>query len=411
MNMKLNDILLSEKRAGGDNNPKVSAYEQLKQYKDDPNIFISFTAVDKIGVNPNSKFNTPLGVYTYPLSAIWSEFDHEQGKIRVPFAGNQPNIYVVKAVVPPQSVADYDESSMERDVRRAGGITYRDLTDDPAYADDEERLTSWIDRGLEQGKASANSSHPFVIMWNTTRLLAKLYGAKDMVKWNYLLRRLGYTGFLDVGKGFIHPGEPKQCVFLTGTAFKPVDKIRNVDALPMNSRRAERLANYVGELVMDGKPVPERLMRLVLTNSTAYNRVAYYYSVRAALPVPDEIVHRILDENSFELVNNLFFQWSSRKRIPYTPMMVKYLDKHPMVVDQMVKVMTQRGMEYPPEITSEIMKEPYLMARTGLLCAKQGRFAPKEIHETLMALPEGNPDRAQYEDELRAQHMIDHEDD
>ena len=72
--MRLLDVLpLFEARKFPTLNPKLSAYDQLKQYKDDPSIYISFTEINKIGINPVSKWDTPLGIYCYPLKDTWQK--------------------------------------------------------------------------------------------------------------------------------------------------------------------------------------------------------------------------------------------------------------------------------------------------------------------------------------------------
>ena len=34
------------------------------------NLFVSFTTVDKLGINPQSHYDTPLGIYSYPAEFI-----------------------------------------------------------------------------------------------------------------------------------------------------------------------------------------------------------------------------------------------------------------------------------------------------------------------------------------------------
>ena len=43
---------LIEARRNPEQNPKVPVIDQLRKYKDDPNIFISFTDIPKVGIRP-----------------------------------------------------------------------------------------------------------------------------------------------------------------------------------------------------------------------------------------------------------------------------------------------------------------------------------------------------------------------
>ena len=82
---------------GLETSKKRSPYEQLEKYKDDPNVYISFRDIKRIGINPQPRYNTPNGIFSYPLSLIWKDFDHLKKQIYVPFAGEHPYIYVFKA--------------------------------------------------------------------------------------------------------------------------------------------------------------------------------------------------------------------------------------------------------------------------------------------------------------------------
>ena len=91
--------LKQEARRNPDRNKRISAYDALKPYKDDPDMYITFTEIDKLGINPKSEFNTPIGIYCYPLKEIWVEYDIESkesiGKV-VPFAGKHPYIWLIE---------------------------------------------------------------------------------------------------------------------------------------------------------------------------------------------------------------------------------------------------------------------------------------------------------------------------
>jgi hypothetical protein len=55
--------------------------------------YITFTAINKLGINPRSEYNTPNGIYTYPLTKDILE----QLKVgRLPFAQDQPYMSLVQ---------------------------------------------------------------------------------------------------------------------------------------------------------------------------------------------------------------------------------------------------------------------------------------------------------------------------
>jgi len=117
--MKSFKIYLTEKRKNPDQNPKISAYEALKPYKDNPKIYITFTGIDKVGINPHSGFNTPNGIYTYPLKEIWQGFDHTKGHVVVPFAGESPYVWILEENCKKfQIISEYNSSDYDNDMNK-----------------------------------------------------------------------------------------------------------------------------------------------------------------------------------------------------------------------------------------------------------------------------------------------------
>lgn len=99
-----------------------TAIEILSEYKNDPDVYISFTGIDKIGINPQSSFNTPNGIYTYPLKAAWSFYDIDKKGIQgFPFAKERPYIWIVRKSC--NTFVDdigkqYSKKDLERDLEK-----------------------------------------------------------------------------------------------------------------------------------------------------------------------------------------------------------------------------------------------------------------------------------------------------
>lgn len=98
----------------------VSSTEKiLKYYEQDPkNTFISFTQLDKLGANPKTGYQTPVGIYSYPVSEYATEMKkHPKKKAGdfVPYAGNSPYVNVFRARNPEKVIWDIgDPATYER---------------------------------------------------------------------------------------------------------------------------------------------------------------------------------------------------------------------------------------------------------------------------------------------------------
>ena len=71
--MLLNEIFLSldEARRNPDKNKKLAGHAGAVQFlqglgKDITDYGVSMTTLPKLGINPGSKYNTPVGIYFYP---------------------------------------------------------------------------------------------------------------------------------------------------------------------------------------------------------------------------------------------------------------------------------------------------------------------------------------------------------
>lgn len=191
--------------------------EIFEKYKDDPNIFVSFTddfrdqlkhrPGVKIGINPRTTYDTPIGIYTYPLKASWETYFTTNN---IPYQGDKPNIYVLRAKHPDKLARSdtYYPSDFTKDVERLKEYI-PDLTD--------ER----VEKTLES-IAYAYKQSPIQKLWSLTRELS----GKNISKWARMLFHL-YDGFVDdlgnYGQGFIHHNERLQAVFFNASVLKVVD--------------------------------------------------------------------------------------------------------------------------------------------------------------------------------------------
>lgn len=220
--MKLNELLVLEKRR----NPALPAQtkragiEELLKYEGRDDIFISYTDVDKIGINPQSEYYTPIGIYAYPLANVLPELKERMDSKRVPFAGRRPFIWVLQAN--PVSLQDYDSGDFDRDLGKL--VDYM-----KKLGFDSTEIATIPNDAIRKATIESIAGK----MWNVTRMMAraiaKKTNTKAPVRWNRLMSDvLGYQGIVDHGDGIIHSNESNQAVFFNKKTFKVVEKIRNI---------------------------------------------------------------------------------------------------------------------------------------------------------------------------------------
>lgn len=204
--MKIYDLL--EARKNPSKNPKTSVNDLLQSYYDEngEDTFVSFTSVDKLGINPQSKYDTPLGIYAYPLSYVLREIGEVDSPGAVlPFAGDSQFVNVFTASS--QTVLHIDEittSTYEMYLTKLKQVLPTSV--------------ELIDAASKKAPHDALHSTPGGLLWYVTRdlatKLAKGTSTKPPVMWNKIFRSIGINGVVDSqGDGIIHHNEPTQAVF------------------------------------------------------------------------------------------------------------------------------------------------------------------------------------------------------
>lgn len=212
---------LFEKRKNPHLNPKVGFTATMDKRLSNaynlpnsqiPNEFVSFTAINKLGINPKSKYNTPIGIYAYPLSYVKDEVG-EGSTSKLPFAGSQPyaNFFSIKdnaTVILSSTFYTSDLMSYLTKLRSMFG-------DDAV-----------VGANNEYEETATYEDSPFGTLWGITYWLT-VKEPNSAVAWNKLLRELGIDAFVDMGYGTIHNAEPTQMVVLNPTVITNVERIEN----------------------------------------------------------------------------------------------------------------------------------------------------------------------------------------
>ncbi len=178
-----------------------------------PDAYVTYTELPKFGANPKSIFNTPLGIYAYPLEYVL------EGDLEVPFAGDQPYMFIFRQL----------------DNSRMLNLTYA------KKSEFQQRISKAIEQVLPGQHFDDYQIHNNGDIWKEMynavyRYLTKTeytYNPDDEPKgpYNTLTRKIlmtaGYDSVLDTGYGIIYDNEPTQAVFFNIKNLEVVDMIRN----------------------------------------------------------------------------------------------------------------------------------------------------------------------------------------
>ena len=174
------------------------------------NYAFTMIQIPKIGLNPKTSYETPAGVYFYPLNKYYYKRLVDN---TLPFVSDNPYFGVVKL----KHLDEQDKwlKFIDAGVSYASSSILKTLskTFDISY-----------DKMTLRGKHNSFSTDAriFDITYFESQKQSKDSGQKSTSIWNKILRSHGIIGIYDAGNGIIHPAENTQLVCLSPEAYETV---------------------------------------------------------------------------------------------------------------------------------------------------------------------------------------------
>ena len=186
------------------------------------NLFVSFTQLDKLGINTSSDYDTPLGIYAYPVEYV-IETAGNNPMSTLPFAGDAPfaNIFNVTG-----NIINIEELN---DLKKQCSIL-KELFPNFKNFIEKARLES------ESKVKKELITYDFAKFWYITNRLAKFlttqngYSKKMTVNWRTIFQKMKIDGIVDLKYSAFHvgyEGEPTQAVFFSIKSIKNNERIYN----------------------------------------------------------------------------------------------------------------------------------------------------------------------------------------
>jgi len=198
----------------------VSVLDQLEPYSKDPNYFVSFTTIEKIGINPRNAFSTPIGVYAYSLQKLWPDWLHGDDF----FGKDRPYVNLIKLNTDKIcNIGSYTFNTQDFNKLKK---VYESLKPQENFENFvQERREAINDQTNLYSKDSDGA-----LLWDLTNSIALMLSGSNnksfTVKWNKLFRHLGYDVIID-NTSVIHLLQSSQAVFFVPDSYKLVKRLVN----------------------------------------------------------------------------------------------------------------------------------------------------------------------------------------
>jgi hypothetical protein len=268
--MKNFKSFIIESRKNPERNPKISSYDALvnRISSERKPVFISFTMLEKLGINPKSEYNTPLAVYAYEGTYVLDTVNPMTKDMKeLPYVGESPyaNIFTLKSNANIVNVGQYPIKKYpnlrpmnSRDFDRYLGML-RDRFNkelfqkrkDPLHI---EMLQEKFNDVLEFASSYTQTEIPGRFLWymtmKTTEILLSnnVWTGKDPIKWAYILRDwLKIDAAIDNGTGTIHQNEKSQVAIFNTSAIERVTRHENKTYIHGENILQDMVKNSIGD--------------------------------------------------------------------------------------------------------------------------------------------------------------------
>jgi hypothetical protein len=199
---------------------------------------ITMTELNKVGINPRSPYETPRGIYFYPLNTqIYSDFLEDY----LPFASDAANVSLVKLKNPESwlNVGSFEQftnrdvsrfaqifslSISERQIMTMAEELGRIFDDETDYLVDRKRALLEYSEFSGNHWENNNACKIFDLSYFASRQPDRGDGGKanSSGAWSSLLSKNGFLGIYDEGLSVIHENEPHQLVAFSTKSFELV---------------------------------------------------------------------------------------------------------------------------------------------------------------------------------------------
>lgn len=224
------------------------------------NYVVTMTELPKVGVNPRSDYNTPIGIYFYPGKYYLAR------ALRggLPFQYDAPYIQILKLT-----------TDQILDLEKVTSASYDQAVKKLLSLDLVTRLSPGNQSKIQQfRKESANRTRVkrpggqlWYVLWQTSNLLEEEYHKSSHVIWNWILRQLGYKVVMDPGLRIIHQNEPTQGLILDSVGtYQWVKSIKNISKSDLEFR--SEVKKKFGK--MDNQKKSKFIQSLLLVSKLKY---------------------------------------------------------------------------------------------------------------------------------------------
>lgn len=309
--MKISEIV--ESRKNPQLNPKISINSALQHHYSNAqplensyhkNSFVSFTELEKLGVNPQSAYtSTPNGIYAYPTEYVLNITSNNKSMKELPYGGDLPyaNLFSVQGNIielqqPETFYSDYYNkinnlvyTLSNNTIHNTVNILEKNIISDDLIVDTSgcrfwhvtyltSKLLSDVEDNIELLDTNKYIAEHIIQQWNHPTFA---------IAWSRLLRTIGIDGIIDNGDQIIHESESTQAVFFSKHTVKHIIRVNNKHA-PDDVSQSIKSGQQNIDLKYSNNPNTADIIQMLIHEPYRYFDLGY-------TKVPNNILKKIID--------------------------------------------------------------------------------------------------------------------
>jgi hypothetical protein len=281
----------------------LSTMQRLEKYRGQKDVFVHFSSVQKIGVNPRTTYKTPAGVYAYPIDYVLSK-----SVKKLPYGNEFSFIFVIRAKDKILNLNEYTMQQYNLDKKKLYNYVV-ELIKNKNHPWSLEYYKNAVNAVKDSSKIKSPGGYLWYLMW--------VCSDHNPAIWNRILRYLGYNVVADYSEGIIHENEPTQAIFTTVKAFEVVEHFNNNDAKYLKTSKLYKWAEFNPQSFYDnfmkGKTYGQILQIKFaiflskINNFGNFIKTIYENDKELAEECIYEMVIQGFNPKDFEKIENLFY--------------------------------------------------------------------------------------------------------
>lgn len=228
--MRLTELfVIEEARREPARNIRYAPADIINRYANRDDVFVHFSNTPKLGINPKSRYNTPMGLYSYPVKYVANAISQGDRTLhkRVPFMSEAEYVTIFRETGDISNLCEYHHA---KDLMERFELLVEEILEQKGFSEFqiETELQGMKSFGTYRSRVSNIEGGEF---WGQMYYIIEQHFNSSTSSWARMFQKMDVDCVVDFcGAGIIHPSEPFQAIH-----FNPQQTIEVIEMMENKS--------------------------------------------------------------------------------------------------------------------------------------------------------------------------------